>query len=112
MIMKPVFSTLTFVLALGAAATTAAAEDVCMPAGEMKAALIDWYGERPVPGESQGSSQVWASSTTGTWSMVKFMGDGNACVTAQGDNWMAGLTGDEQIAALEADGVTPTRYSR
>ena len=68
---------------------------------EMKSALIDWYGEEPVPGQRDDNSQLWASDQSGTWTLVKTLADGNACVLAQGDDWMAGLSGDKQLAALQ-----------
>lgn len=100
--MKPVISTLVFALGLGSIATTGAAQDVCMPAAELKASLIDWYGEAPVAEPTEANQQLWASQTSGTWTMVRTMADGNACVLAQGDDWMAG-TSDREILALLAD---------
>ena len=98
--MKPVFTGSILAVTLASLASAAHAEDVCMPAAEMKSALIDWYGETPVPGQAKGNSQLWASNTEGTWTLVKTMADGNACVMAQGQDWMEGLSGDKQLAAL------------
>lgn len=98
--MKPVISTLVLAFGLGTAATTGAAQDVCMPAAELKASLIDWYGETPVDGATQDRQQLWASQRSGTWTMVRTMADGNACVVAQGENWMAGMNDREMFASL------------
>lgn len=103
--MKPVNSTLSLALALGLSATLVGAQegsnqDVCMPAEEMKASLVDWYGETPVAEPSDEGEQMWASDRSGTWTMVKLMADGNACVIAQGDNWMTGVEAPEQVALL------------
>ncbi len=84
---------------LGTVAAPAMASDVCMPAQELKASLVDWYGETPVEGQDDGAVQIWASDDTGTWSAVKTLSNGMACVTAQGANWMAGMTTDEMIVA-------------
>ncbi|QFT58292.1 hypothetical protein FIU94_05590 [Sulfitobacter sp. THAF37] len=104
--MKPIISTLFMAAALGLAAQSASAQsegtqDVCMPAAEMKASLVDWYGERPVAEPSQDGEQMWASDRSGTWTMVKLLADGNACVIAQGENWMAGVEAPEQLALLD-----------
>jgi len=98
--MKPVFSGLILAVTFGGFAGIAQAEEVCMPQHEMKSALIDWYGEAPVPGQAKDNSQLWASEEAGTWTLVKSMADGNACVMAQGQDWMEGATGNKQLAAL------------
>ena len=98
--MKPVFTGAILAVTLTTVGAMAQAEEVCMPASEMKSALIDWYGEAPVPGQAKGNSQLWASDTGGTWTLVKTMADGNACVIAQGQDWQEGLEGDKQLAAL------------
>ncbi len=98
--MKPVFSGTIVAVTLTTLAGVAQAEEVCMPAKEMKSALIDWYGEEPVPGQREDNNQLWASDQSGTWTLVKTLADGNACVLAQGDDWMAGRSGDKQLAAL------------
>lgn len=85
--MKPLILTMLLTFGLAGAAS---AENVCMAQDEMHAALIDWYGERPVAEPTQANEQVWASERTGTWTMVKSHADGTACVTAQGDDWTPG----------------------
>lgn len=104
--MKPVNSTLSLALVLGLSAAAANAQqtstqDVCMPFGEMKASLVDWYGETPVAEPTDEGEQMWASDRSGTWTLVKLLADGNACVVAQGQNWMAGVETPEQLALLE-----------
>lgn len=96
--MKPQIFTIALALAVGA--TGALAETVCMPAGEMKASLIDWYGEEPVAPISENREQMWASKENGTWTMVKMLADGNACVIAQGDDWMSDAQEPARMAAL------------
>jgi hypothetical protein len=97
--MKLVISTLTLALTL-TTAPAALAQDVCMRETEMKAALIDWYAERPKGDVTENNEQLWVSDKTGTWTMVRSFSDGTACVVAQGADWMAGLTGNELLAAL------------
>ena len=98
--MKPVFSMLVTALTL-TAVTPASADQVCMPYYEMRAALIDWYGERPKGPVINVNEQLWVSDVSGTWTLVKTLSDGNACVLAQGDDWMGGLDTDQIVAELE-----------
>lgn len=83
--MKPVFYAAMMSIMTPLAA---AAADVCMPVTEMEAGLVDWYGETPVETDEEESARIWASKQTGTWTLVKYLVDGNACVIAQGENWM------------------------
>jgi hypothetical protein len=99
--MKPVFLTSAILIAIGLSASAAAADTVCMPAGEMKASLIDWYGEKPVAAPSEDREQLWVSEKTGKWTLVKTLADGNACVLAQGEDWMGGANQQELLAALD-----------
>lgn len=87
---------------VAAMATSAAAQDVCMSAQEMQSSLIDWYGERPVTGPSNNNSRLWVSDATGSWTLVRTLADGNACVTAQGSDWNAGNNPDEMLAQFQA----------
>ncbi len=99
--MKPVICTLALTVCMGAF-TAANAAEVCMPAAELKMSLVDWYGETPIEGQTDGNVQVWASERTGTWTAVKTLSDGMACVTGQGNDWMAGLNpADIVIAAAD-----------
>ncbi|MEW9920500.1 S-adenosyl-L-homocysteine hydrolase [Marimonas sp. MJW-29] len=97
--MKPLISVLALAFAL-AAAPSAQAQEVCMTADEMKAALIDWYGERPISEPTETNEQIWVSQETGTWTMIRMFSDGNACVLAQGDGWMTGRDEAAVIARL------------
>ena len=99
--MKPVFSTLIIALGLGSIASLAAAEDVCMPQGEMKAALFEWYDERPVAEPGDDNRQIWASTETGTWTMVEYQSGGTACVVAQGNDWMGNPEDAQRLASLQ-----------
>ncbi|WP_246039918.1 S-adenosyl-L-homocysteine hydrolase [Sulfitobacter sabulilitoris] len=96
--MKPVFSALAITLAL---TTTATADEVCMDATEMKAALFEWYGETPVDRAAAGDAQLWASEETGTWTIIRPQGDDRACVMAQGDDWMGGDKASDLVASLD-----------
>ncbi len=98
--MKPLVSTLTFAAFTTFAVNSAMAQQVCMTADEMGAALIDWYGETPNAAPSETREQLWVSEETGTWTMVKTYSDGQACVIAQGDDWMEGLEQDQLLASL------------
>ncbi|NNE52044.1 MAG: S-adenosyl-L-homocysteine hydrolase [Sulfitobacter sp.] len=99
--MKPHFFISVIALVLTLVAPAAMAQQVCMDAGEMKASLIDWYGERPVSAPTESNEQLWASKDTGTWTMIKLLSDGKACVLAQGNEWMAGIDQGELLALLE-----------
>lgn len=97
--MKPVFLTLALAGAL-VFAGSAFAQNVCMPEMEMEAALIDWYGEEPKGQFSSDKEQLWASDENGTWTVVRSLADGNACVIAQGKDWMNGANDTELLARL------------
>lgn len=91
--------TLATIAAIGAGASHA--DTVCMPAGEMRAALIDWYGEAPVEGATAEDRQLWASSRTGTWTLSQKSSEGMACVIAQGTHWTGGAAGSALLALLD-----------
>ena len=96
--MKRVFAILTTLIATS---TASFAESVCMPAPELEAGLIDWYGEAPVEGAEKATAQMWASEKTGTWTLVQYLADGNSCVLAQGDDWAPARTEDLLLAVLD-----------
>ncbi|WP_415405094.1 S-adenosyl-L-homocysteine hydrolase [Tateyamaria sp. SN3-11] len=96
--MKPAILTAITLVTLSSAAF---AETPCMSAAEMEAGLIDWYGETPVDGATRARAQMWASEETGTWTLVQYLADGNACVVAQGDDWAPARTDDLLIAVLD-----------
>ena len=62
--------------------------DVCMPAAELEAALIDWYGEEPV---QQGPSDtvLWSTETGSSWTVVRYFKDGTACSIDSGFGGLA-----------------------
>ena len=66
--------------------SAAHASEVCMLSDELEAALIDWYGERPVE-ESSDNIVLWASQGGKTWTIVQYNVDGTACTLGQGSNW-------------------------
>ena len=98
--MKHVLTATAATFAFLAAASGASAQDVCMPSGEMKASLIDWYGETPVSGQARGDTQLWASEQTGTWTLVKTLPDGQACVVNQGQDFASDFTREDLELAL------------
>lgn len=97
--MKTLIATTVTIASVGAAAS---AQDVCMSADEMQASLIDWYGETPATEPSEDNTRLWVSDVTGTWTMVRTMADGNACVVATGDNWTPAEDAEKLLASLEA----------
>ncbi len=96
----------TFLPALGAATlitltATASAKTVCMSAHDMEASLIDWYAEAPVEGSKTNTTSVWASEQGGSWTLLQYLADGQACVLAQGNDWGSDLSEDLIVAALD-----------
>ncbi|UWR26354.1 S-adenosyl-L-homocysteine hydrolase [Sulfitobacter sp. S223] len=90
------------IAAFSVMATAATAQEVCMSAVEMQSSLIDWYGERPVAGPTQDNTRLWVSDATGSWTLVRNLSDGNACVEAQGRNWSADNDAEEMLTAIQA----------
>lgn len=88
--------------ALATLATSAAAQGVCMSASELQSSLIDWYGERPAADAPDNNTRLWVSDVTGSWTLVRTMADGNACVEAQGENWDANMDSGDMLAAIQA----------
>ncbi|MEP2919673.1 S-adenosyl-L-homocysteine hydrolase [Sulfitobacter sp.] len=97
--MKTAMTALAAVVAFSTAAT---AQQACMSHTEMQSSLIDWYGEEPVSGPMEDNLRLWVSDQTGTWTLVRSMADGNACVEAQGRNWSAGMDTQDVMAAIDA----------
>lgn len=93
---------LTALATLVAFSTAAAAQQVCMSQTEMQSSLIDWYGEEPVSGPMEDNMRLWVSNESGTWTLVRAMADGNACVEAQGRNWSEGMDTQDVMAAIDA----------
>lgn len=99
--MKPLISTAVVLASVMAFTSPVAADNVCMMQGEMRAALIDWYGEIPIAAPSDANTQIWASAVTGTWTMIRTYADGRACVMAQGDDWMSPNEQQEILALVD-----------
>lgn len=95
--MKPAFFSF---LILGAAPTAASSETVCMSAYKMEASLLDWYAEAPVDGSQTETTVIWASEKGGTWTLVQYLQDGQACVLARGTDWSSELGQDLVFAGL------------
>ncbi|MEP5759835.1 MAG: hypothetical protein ABJ327_11140 [Litoreibacter sp.] len=72
---------------------------VCMQTEEMEAALVDWYDEKPVAEQSDGS-HIWSSGLGGSWTIVSAAHNGISCTLAQGDNWTPDLNGELLLANL------------
>ncbi|MGJ8546164.1 MAG: S-adenosyl-L-homocysteine hydrolase [Sulfitobacter sp.] len=92
----------TFTIAAAAllsVGTAASAQVTCMPAPQMEASLIDWYGETPVEGSAEGNMVVWASTKTGTWSLLRYQPDGQTCVIETGTDWNQGAA-DPQTSGM------------
>ncbi len=71
-------------------APDSAAQMACGSYDRMQEQLIQRYEEARV-GRGLGSStvliEVWASETTGTWTILKVYTTGMACVMASGEGW-------------------------
>ncbi|MCX7565864.1 S-adenosyl-L-homocysteine hydrolase [Sulfitobacter sp. F26169L] len=93
---------MTAIAALAVMATSAAAQDVCMKASEMQSSLIEWYGERPVAEPTQNDTRLWVSDASGSWTLVRNVSGGKACVVAQGRNWSADMDAQDMVAAIQA----------
>lgn len=80
-------------LAIGAVSLTsvdAQAQMACGKRDAVVAKLGDKYGEVRRGGGLTGSTaifEVWASESTGTWTILKTTPDGLTCVMAVGDGW-------------------------
>lgn len=93
---------LTTIAAFALGATAAFADQVCMSSTEMQSSLIDWYGEEPVAGPTQDNVRLWVSNASGTWTLVRTLADGNACVEAQGTGWNSGASAEAMLATIRA----------
>jgi hypothetical protein len=83
----------TSALVLGmavAAPSFAQAQMACGARNAVVAKLGEKYGEVRRGGGLVGATaifEVWASATTGTWTILKTTPDGLACVMAVGEGW-------------------------
>jgi len=83
-----------------ASATPLTAEVVCAPRAELVEKLTARYGEaRQGMGMRGGESimELWASDTTGSWSVIMTYTDGRSCIVAAGQDW----TDDPAIVAAD-----------
>ena len=64
---------------------TAQSHPVCMAAGEMDAALVDWHGERVISASADGSLALWRNTQTGSWTLVQYDRSGEACALEAGE---------------------------
>jgi len=92
---------LTAIAAATILASAASANEVCMSKAEMQSSLIDWYGERPATDLSADNTRLWVSDKTGSWTMVRNLSDGNACVVAQGTNWSSEMNAATVLDAVQ-----------
>jgi len=102
--MKPVLYTTAalFAFSLPVFADAPAGDaQVCMDSAELEAALIDWYGEAPVPGQAEANRKLWAAGIGGTWTVISYGANGQGCVVGQGDDFTPSDMSDELVAALE-----------
>ena len=63
---------------------TLALARTCMPVAEMETGWIDWYAERPVADLAGPQVVLWASDTTHSWTILRYLPNGQACVLGQG----------------------------
>lgn len=64
----------------------AVASETCMPADEMEATLIDWYGEHPAE-ETSPNVVLWLSGAGESWTLVAYKSNGTACTIEHGSGW-------------------------
>ena len=67
----------------------AKASEICMPAVELEAAMIDWYGEHPAE-ETSPHVVLWLSVAEETWTLVEYNSNGSACTIEHGSGWNDG----------------------
>ncbi|WP_187428534.1 hypothetical protein ROLI_044650 [Roseobacter fucihabitans] len=72
---------------------------VCMNKAELEAAIVGWYGEKPVL-QIDDCTYLWAAGIGGTWTVVRHADDGTSCTREHGQNW-SGVQGDELFAKLD-----------
>lgn len=73
-----------------------------MPADEMEAGLIDWYGEHAALESADGALVLWKNQNSGSWTILAYRANGDACAVEMGDE------GDLPFATLpRSAGLTP-----
>ncbi len=86
-------------------ASSAQASDVCMPATELEASLVDWHNETLASQEGE-DTYIWASGVGGSWTMVQYQTEGateTACVVMHGENWTPNISDNVLLANSAAD---------
>ena len=81
---------LLLALAAALAASSAHAQSNCALRETVVGKLADKYGERQVGAGVQTAAnmfEVWASDTTGTWTILLTRSDGVSCIMASGTSW-------------------------
>jgi len=82
--------TLTAALAIGLIATSASAQSMCATRDMMIGQLSSKYGETP-QGSGLNSTtkmlEIWASTATGTWTILVTDPNGTSCIMAAGKDW-------------------------
>jgi hypothetical protein len=88
---KNILTTSALVLGMAAAAPPVAqAQIACGARDSVVRNLGEKYGEVRRGGGLTGSTaiyEIWASETTGTWTILKTTPNGMACVMAVGEGW-------------------------
>ena len=79
-------------LLIGAVATGSAAlaQNACGPRDQLVAKLEDSYGESRMGAGLRGSAsvfEIWASASSGTWTILVTNTEGVSCVMASGESW-------------------------
>lgn len=82
-----------FALAMAAATVAApvSAQGICSPRGALVDQLIAKYGESPQGSGLNGTTrmlEIWASSDTGTWTILLTDTNGTSCIVAAGKDWL------------------------
>lgn len=75
-------------------------ETVCMPAGDMDAGLVDWYGEAVTSQSPDGTLALWQNAETGSWTLVEYAATGLACAVNSGESWAPSETQPDLLALL------------
>lgn len=63
------------------------------------------WGEEFVGGGLQDANnifEIWMSSEKGTWTILRTMANGRACVMATGTNWQVGIPADPKVAGVKS----------
>lgn len=73
---------------VGLTAFAAQAQQQCGPMAKVSEYLTGQYGEAlTIAGlMPNGMMQIWVNPNTGTWTLLKVMPDGSACMMASGDS--------------------------